>query len=152
MLILQKGSAGSRQHSGQLYFSFLFYYHQQNFIALCSPGSIWCSPRPHTVPHQPQCIASTKNGRPKTAQNNTFAQICLSLFCTAVVFFFGGGAPKVSHPAMPPTHSAKSWSAGSQMANVHSLTAKGVKVSIEEQNLYNFFGWVDISPPEASKM
>ena len=74
MLILQKGSAGSRQHSGQLHFSFLsflFYYHQQNFIALCSPGSIWCSPRPHTVPHQPQCIASTKSGRPKTAQNNT---------------------------------------------------------------------------------
>ena len=71
MLILQEGSAGSRQHSGQLYFSFLFYYHQQNFIALCSPGSIWCSPRPHTVPHQPQCIASTKSGRPKTAQSNT---------------------------------------------------------------------------------
>jgi len=37
------------------------------------------------------------------------------------------------------------------MANVHSLTAKGVKVSIEEQNLYNFFGGVDISPPETSK-
>ena len=96
MLILQK--AGSRQHSGHLYFSFLFYYHERNFIALCSPGSIWCSPRPHTVPHQPQCIASTKNGRPKTAQNNTFAQIvfslCLSLFLCCCCFFFSRGCPK----------------------------------------------------------
>ena len=147
MLILQKGSAGSRQHSGHLYFSFLFYYHQQNFIALCSPGSIWCSPRPHTAPHQPQCIASAKNGRPKTAQNNTYALV----FVLLLLFFFRGGAPKASHLAMPPAHSANSWSAGSQMANVHSLTAKGVKVSIEEQNLYNSFGGVDISPPETSK-
>ena len=52
---------------------------------------------------------------------------------------------------MPPTHSANSWSADSQMANVHSLTAKGVNVSIEEQSLYNFFGGVDISPPLISK-
>ena len=99
MLILQKGSAGSRQHSGHLYFSFLFYYHQQNFIALCSPGSIWCSPRPHTAPHQPQCIASAKNGRPKTAQNNTYALV----FVLLLLFFFGG-VPQKLHIWLCPQH------------------------------------------------